>query len=236
MALRKLVPGLGLLWIGHQDLLEEAVGLYCRTLATAKPKIGFMDVVPWLLARLDLDGTCSRPSTMGVDTGNMAPSCCALGRCSLCRGGEEGSSAVCAAGSAELTSPGAPIVGCWAHSFSSGVGRGPQKFTNVSDVKAYDEERTWINRVTSEIVFQPLHRGTSAPVHEERVMAVLVEPNLHFELYLRDIIDGMRSPWKFPVLVVSKSFQEMFKVTRKLENTVRTVFLLEFPLICHEGR
>ena len=37
---------------GHQDLLV-AVGLYRRTLATAKAKIGFMDVVPWLLARLD---------------------------------------------------------------------------------------------------------------------------------------------------------------------------------------
>ena len=41
---------------GHQDLLEEAVGLYRLTLATAKAKIGFMDVVPWLLARLDHDG------------------------------------------------------------------------------------------------------------------------------------------------------------------------------------
>ena len=45
---------------GHQDLLEEAVGLYRRTLATAKAKIGFMDVVPWLLARLDHGGVRAR--------------------------------------------------------------------------------------------------------------------------------------------------------------------------------
>ena len=45
---------------GHQDLLEEAVGLYRRTLATAKAKIGFMDVVPWLLAGLDHDGVRAR--------------------------------------------------------------------------------------------------------------------------------------------------------------------------------
>ena len=45
---------------GHQDLLEEAVGLYRRTLATAKAKFGFMDVVPWLFAGLDHDGVRAR--------------------------------------------------------------------------------------------------------------------------------------------------------------------------------
>ena len=98
----------------------------------------------------------------------------------------------------------------------------------MSDVNASDEERTWINRVTSEIVFQPLHLDTGAPLHEERVIAVREEPSLHLELYQRDITDGMRSPWKFPVLVVSKSFQEVVKITRKLENTMRTVFGLGF--------
>ena len=45
---------------GHQDLLEEAVGLYRRTLSTAKAKFGFMDVVPWLFARLDHYGVRAR--------------------------------------------------------------------------------------------------------------------------------------------------------------------------------
>ena len=112
-------------------------------------------------------------------------------------GGREPGTLVRAAGSEELTSPGAPIVGSWARGVSSGSGRGPQKFTNVSDVKASDGERTWINRVTSEIVFQPLHPDACALVHEERVMTVLKEPNLHFELHWRDITDGMRSPCNF---------------------------------------
>ena len=49
-----------------------------------------------------------------------------------------------------------------------GYGRGPhsfaacrdEKLTDVSDVKAFDEERTWVNRVPCEIVFQPV---TDAP-------------------------------------------------------------------------
>ena len=45
---------------GRQDVLEEAVGLCRRTLATAKVKIGSMDVVSWLLARLDHDGVRAR--------------------------------------------------------------------------------------------------------------------------------------------------------------------------------
>ena len=30
---------------------------------------------------------------------------------------------------------------------------------------------------------------------KERVIAVRVEPAVHFESYLRDVTDGMRSPW-----------------------------------------
>ena len=44
----------------HEDLLEEAVSLCRRTPTTAKAKIGFMDVVQWLLARLDHDGVRAR--------------------------------------------------------------------------------------------------------------------------------------------------------------------------------
>ena len=35
-----------------------------------------------------------------------------------------------------------------------------EKLMHVSDVKAFDEERTWVNRVTCEIVVQPV---TDAP-------------------------------------------------------------------------
>ena len=45
-------------------------------------------------------------------------------------------------------------------------------FMDVSDVKAFDEQRNWINCVTCEIVFQPLHPEAAAPVHEERVIAI----------------------------------------------------------------
>jgi hypothetical protein len=124
--------------------------------------------------------------------------------------------------------------------------RSPEKFMDVSDVIVSDadgylsrsmtikannkimKERIWINRVASEIVFQPLHPDTGAPLHEERVIAVREEPNLHLEFYQRDVTDGMRSPWKLPVDVVSKSFQEVVKVAQKLENTVQPVIGLGF--------
>ena len=55
------------------------------------------------------------------------------------------------------------------------------------------QERIWINRVESEIVFQPLHPDITAPLHEERVTAMREEPSLHFLFYQRDVTDGMRS-------------------------------------------
>ena len=85
--------------------------------------------------------------------------------------------------------------------------RSPDKFMDVSDVKVSDDdgyfsrsmtinfnnkivkERIWINRVVSEIVFQPLHPDTGAPSHDERVIAVREEPNLHLEFYRRDVTD-----------------------------------------------
>ena len=65
------------------------------------------------------------------------------------------------------------------------------------------KERIWMNRVASEIVFRPLHPDTGAPSHDERVVAVREEPNLHLEFYQRDVTDGMRTPWKLPVDVVN---------------------------------
>ena len=40
------------------------------------------------------------------------------------------------------------------------------------------------------------------------------EPDFHLELYLRDVTDGMPSPWKLPVDVVSQSFQDLIKVAQ----------------------
>ena len=42
----------------------------------------------------------------------------------------------------------------------------------------------WINRVASKIVFQPLVPDTGATLHEERVIAVRQESNVHFEFDL----------------------------------------------------
>ena len=55
------------------------------------------------------------------------------------------------------------------------------------------------------------------------IVAVREEPNLHLELYQRDVTEGMRSPWKLPVDAVSKCFQDVVQVAQKLENTVQLV-------------
>ena len=49
----------------------------------------------------------------------------------------------------------------------------------------------WINRVASFLVFQPLDRDTGAPLHEERVIAVRQELNVHFEFYLLNVTGGL---------------------------------------------
>merc|ERR1712136_735327 len=111
-----------------------------------------------------------------------------------------------------------------------GVGRGWLSVPQHDDQSEQQDREgaNWINRVASEIVFQPLHPDTGAPVHEERVIAVREEPNLHLEFYQRDVTDGMRSPWNLPVDVVSKSFQEVVKVAQKLESKVQPVIGLGF--------
>ena len=57
-----------------------------------------------------------------------------------------------------------------------------EKLMNVSDVKAFDEERTWVNRVTCEIVFQP---ATGAP--RGACAAVREKLNLHPRFYQQDV-------------------------------------------------
>ena len=78
----------------------------------------------------------------------------------------------------------------------------PDKFMDVCDVRfscrqhddqseEHPRERIWIIRVASEIAFQP-SRPTLALCRTRE------EPNLHLELYLRDVTYGMRSR-KLPV-------------------------------------
>ena len=95
--------------------------------------------------------------------------------------------------------------------------RSPVKIMDVCDVKVIDEggflagnmmkstitkERIWINRAASELCFCLYIRTLALCCTRE-------EPNLHLEFCLRDVTDGMRSLWKVPVLVVSRSFQEL---------------------------
>ena len=60
-------------------------------------------------------------------------------------------------------------------------------------VDVCDQSAVWINRVASKIVFQPLEPDTGAPLHQERVIAVRQESNVHFEVYLRNVTGGMRT-------------------------------------------
>ena len=48
-------------------------------------------------------------------------------------------------------------------------------------------KRIWISRVASEIVFQLVHSDTGAPLHGERVITVRKKPNVHSELYQRNV-------------------------------------------------
>ena len=72
----------------------------------------------------------------------------------------------------------------------------------------------------SEIMFSALHPDNGAPLHDECVIAVPKKRSLHLEFNQGYVTDGMRSPWKLLVDVVSKSFLEVVKVVQKLENTV----------------
>ena len=73
-----------------------------------------------------------------------------------------------------------------------------------------------------------LHPNTGAALHDERVIAVREEPNLHLEFYQRDVTAGIRSPWKLPPDAVSKSSQESITVAKKLESEVQPVIGLGF--------
>jgi hypothetical protein len=119
--------------------------------------------------------------------------------------------------------------------------RSPEKFMDVTSVTVSDEdgfllrsmtlrsnnktvrERIRIDRVASEIVYQPLQPDSGVPMDEERVIAVRSDPNLHLEYFQRFVTDGMRSLWALPVDVLSKSVQELTSVAKKLEATVESV-------------
>ena len=84
-------------------------------------------------------------------------------------------------------------------------------------------------RVAIEIVFQPLHPDSGAPLDEERVVCRFRRNRiLHLEFYPRDVTDGVQLSWKTPVDVVSKNFQEVIKVDRQLESTVQPLVGLGF--------
>ena len=44
--------------------------------------------------------------------------------------------------------------------------------------------------------------------------------------FLRDVTDGMPSPWKLLVGVVSQSFQDLIEVAEKIERAVQLVIWL----------
>ena len=58
-------------------------------------------------------------------------------------------------------------------------------------------ERIWINRVTSEIVLNLHTRTVVLKLHDERIIAVQEEFDLHLESYQRGVTDGMRISWNF---------------------------------------
>ena len=60
-------------------------------------------------------------------------------------------------------------------------------------------------------MFQPLYPATGAPLHNERVIAIQEQTNLHLKFHLRDVTDGVLSLQKVPVDVVSQSCQELLK-------------------------
>ena len=65
-------------------------------------------------------------------------------------------------------------------------------FGYVNDVKASDEERTWINRVTSEIVFSAFTSGRWRSGASGACDDSTTRTELHMH-YPRDITDGMKS-------------------------------------------
>ena len=107
-------------------------------------------------------------------------------------------------------------------------------YKQVSDEDGYLSRSTTIkanSKIVKEriwIAFQSSHPDNGAPLHEERVIAVRDEPNLHYELHQRHAIGGVQPPWKLLVDVVSNSFHEVITVAKKIENTTQPVLRLDF--------
>ena len=105
---------------------------------------------------------------------------------------------------------------------------GLSRSMTISPNSTLMKERIWINRVASEIVFQPLHPDIGAPLHPERVIAVREEPNLHLEVCRRGVTDRMRSPWKLPLDVFPNNFQILITVAKKFVIEVQPVIGWDF--------
>ena len=57
--------------------------------------------------------------------------------------------------------------------------------------------RIWINRVTNEIVSNRIFGQWRLKLHDERMIAVQEEFDLHLESYQRGVTGGMRVSWNF---------------------------------------
>ena len=68
----------------------------------------------------------------------------------------------------------------------------------------------------------PLHAELGSPSSSRHKRFV------HSEFYQRDVTDGMRLAWKFLIVVVSQSSQEVGKAVWKLENTAPAVIEMGF--------
>ena len=64
---------------------------------------------------------------------------------------------------------------------SSSSNSSGQQFSRSTAQNKIMKERIWLDRIANEIVFQPLHPETGAPLHDEHVIAVQEEPSLHLE-------------------------------------------------------
>ena len=115
-----------------------------------------------------------------------------------------------------------------------GVGRGwllvPRCVTIDANNKVV-KGRNRINRVASEFVFHTVHPDTDTPLLEERE-----EPSLHLSSTSKISLMETRVTLEIPVLVLSKSFQEMVQHFAEISRTqCLLVFWIGFPLMCHEG-
>ena len=82
--------------------------------------------------------------------------------------------------------------------------RSPVKFMDVCDVKVIDEDVL----MASNMMINAKNTFVKERIWIDRVALCCTceEPNLHLDFCLRDVTDGMRSPRKLPVEVVSMNF------------------------------